>query len=109
MKKDFDIEELLMRFKSEPSARVKRSVLTRFGRVFGGRGLRTDETSFWRRPIPLYLAAANIVIAITLSFFAGQTMPLSERERDVLREPPQETSETVAPEVHWEIAPNDLI
>jgi hypothetical protein len=79
MNRKLDIEDLLMRFRIIPGARVKRAVLAKYaerhGRARGGAG----TINLWKRPVPLYLAAALIVLAAGLSFIGGQKLSRSER------------------------------
>jgi hypothetical protein len=105
MNDDIDIEEVLKRYRSDPGAKVKQAVLSRFTQVFGGARPVKNGVRFWTRPIPLYVAAATIIIAVALSFFAGRRMSPSDRQLG----PSQETYSTAIQEVEWEAAPNDLL
>jgi len=104
MNEDIDIENILKRYRSDPSPKVRRSVLSRFTHTFGSR----EPVSLWKKPIPLYLVAAKIVIAVGISFFAGQRMAQPERQPEALHEPIQENSITTQ-EIKWEVAVNDLL
>lgn len=105
MNDDIDIEEVLKRHRIDPGPQVKRSVLSRFALAFGNTRPEGTAGSFWKRPVPLYVAAAAFIIAVGLSFFAGQRMAPPERQL----EPSQETYSTIThEEVQWEVAPNDL-
>lgn len=109
MKDDFDIEDALRRYRIDPSSRVKRSVLSRFTDTFGARSVAGRPIAFWKRPVPVYLVTAIIIIAAGLSFFAGQKMPQREKEPSVLHERLQETEMTKTQELKWEVAHNDLL
>jgi hypothetical protein len=115
MRNDLDIEDALKKYRHKPGSRVKRSVLTRFAdrtrhRVTPGiRGL-------WRKPVPLYLAAAQIVIALAFGFFVAQILPFSKlgskppQDRPLQVEAGEQSPDTIAAkELTWEIAPNDLL
>ncbi|UCF04013.1 MAG: hypothetical protein JSV33_08635 [bacterium] len=72
MKKDIDIEELLRRQQCGPHPRVKQSVLSRFIEMRSAGRRSAGWMLFWKRPVPLYLAAASVIIAIGLSFLLGR-------------------------------------
>ncbi len=109
MRDDIDIEEGLRRFHGDPGPEVKRSVLARFSRRFGNGGPVRDKTSFWRKPIPLYVATAGVIIAVGLSFLAGQRTASSQRSPEGLRDAVQTENAGSTREVKWEAAPNDLM
>ena len=104
MKRDSDIERLLMRYASDPGPEVKRSVLDRFSRTIATRRSPGHAVGFWKRPIPLYVAAVGVVLALGLSFFAGRwaASPMAP-ERVESNQP------AAAPAVTWEAAVNDLL
>ena len=79
MKRKRDIEDLLMRFRITPGARVKRAVLSRYAERRGGARGAAGTMSAWRRPVPLYFAAALVFLAAGLSFIGGQKLSRSER------------------------------
>ncbi len=105
MNEDIDIEDVLKRYRGAPSSRVKRSVLSRFIHTFGSR----SSVGFWRRPIPLYVATAIVVIAVGLSFFAGRKTFQHELQPTVLYEYVPERDVTTTQELKWEVAHNDLL
>jgi hypothetical protein len=104
MKRDSDIERLLKRYPSDPGPEVKRSVLGRFSRAFAYGRSPGHEVGFWKRPIPLYAAAAAVILALGLSFFAGRwaTAPEMPERVDSIRP-------AAAAAVTWEAAVNDLL
>jgi hypothetical protein len=74
-----DVEDLLVRLRVGPDARVKRAVLSRYAELYGrGRG-EADGLGVWRRPVPLYVAAAIVLLATGLSFVGGLKVSRSER------------------------------
>jgi len=83
MNRKWDVEDLLMQFRIAPSARVKREVLARYaerrGRVRGAAGGAVESVALLRRPVPLYLTAALVVIVAGLSFVGGQKLSPSQR------------------------------
>ena len=108
MNTKLDIENLLKRFRSDPSPRVKRAVLSKYAERCGRTRGTADATRFWRRSVPLYFAATLIVVAAGLSFVGGQS--LSRREGN-----PKDSSITMqdsltdaAPELQWHYAPSDI-
>jgi len=111
MKNDFDIEDALRNYRHEPGPQVKRSVLSRFVR----RNASRAGSGFLRRPVPLYLAAAQIVIALGLGFAVARVLPLSDagtvskQNRPVQAETGREPSDSIAADLTWEIAPNDVL
>ena len=109
MNEDIDIEDVLKRYRSDPSPQVKRSVLSRFAHTFESRNSVSNLISFWKKPIPLYLVAAEIIIAVGLSFFAGQRMSQPQQQVEALHEALQGKSVTTTQEITREIALNDLL
>ena len=104
MKRDNDIERLLKRYPSDPGPEVKRSVLGRFSRAFAIGRPPGHAVGFWKRPIPLYAAAAGVILALGLSFFAGRWAATPEVSERVDSNRP-----AAAPAVTWEAAVNDLL
>ncbi len=70
MKDDF--EEILKKYKNSPGPQVKTAVLGKFIRDAGNRASNRAPFGFWRRPVPLYSAAAILVVLAGLSFYAGR-------------------------------------
>ena len=105
MNENIDIEHVLKRYRGAPSSRVKRSVLSRFIHTFDSR----SSVGFWKRPIPLYVATAIVVIAVGLSFFAGRKMFQQELRPTVLYETVPEGDVITTQELKWEVARNDLL
>jgi hypothetical protein len=79
MNRKLDIEDLLMRFRITPGARVKRAVLSRYAEHYRPARGAAGTMRGWRRPVPLYVAAALVVLAAGLSFIGGQKLSRSER------------------------------
>lgn len=110
MRDDIDIEEALKRFENEPGPEVKRSVMARFSQRFRGRQPAPNAAAFWKKPVPLYAAAAVIVVAVGLSFVAGRKTSGPRFVPAVAPgEPARALNTGVAPEVRWEAAPSDLL
>jgi hypothetical protein len=103
MKRDSDIERLLKRYPSDPGPEVKRSVLDRFSRAFASRRSPGHGVRFWNRRIPLYAAAAGVILALGLSFLAGRWAAGHERPEITDANRPATTTVT------WEPAANDLL
>ena len=79
MNRKRDIEDLLMRFRITPGARVKRAVLSKYAERHGRARGEAGTMSVWRRPVPLYVAAAFVLLAAGVSFIGGQKPSRSER------------------------------
>lgn len=109
MRDDIDIEEALKRFESEPGPEVRRSVLARFSQRSGGRRPASGAAGFWKKPVPLYAAAVCVVVAVGLSFVAGQRTAAIQKPPETLRQPARTLNAGSAPELKWEVAPNDLL
>jgi hypothetical protein len=115
MRNDLDIEDILKKHRHTPDSRVKQSVLARFAARYhhpATQGLR----SLWQKPVPFYLAAAQIIVALGLGFAVARVIPFVDKsstadgDRSVRIEAISPTENTVtAEEPEWEIAPNDLL
>jgi hypothetical protein len=79
MNRKWDIEDLLMHFRIEPGTRVKRAVLSKYMERYRSARVDTGAREMWRRPVPLYVAAALVIIAAGLSFIGGQKLSRSDR------------------------------
>jgi hypothetical protein len=115
MKNDLDIEDVLKKYEHKPDSRVKQTVLARFADRTRTR-LKPDMRGLWCRPVPLYLVAAQLVIAIGLGFFAARFLPVSNIGSEAGRDKPvqieageQSRDAFAAEELTWEVAPNDLL
>jgi hypothetical protein len=109
MKDDMDIEKLLKQYRSDPSPRVKQRVMNRYGRIHGGGRPFARDKRWLTRPVPFYLFAVGILVAIGLSFFAGKmTSPQQNQQSSVMDAQPASIEDELK-EVQWEVAPNDLI
>lgn len=109
MNAKLDIEELLKRFRSEPSPRVKRTVLSRYAGRCGRARRVAGAAELWRKPVPLYFVAALIVVAAGLSFVGGQKLSRVERSAEESSAYMQDTLSGVAPEQQWQFAPRDVL
>jgi hypothetical protein len=116
MNDDMDIEKMLKQYKSDPGPRVKQSVMNRFVGVHrnrfagahGGEAL-SGEGRLWKRPVPLYIFAAGVILAIGLSFFAGRMTSLSQQRRTTSMEALPAAHEDSLQNIEWQVAPNDLL
>ena len=109
MKDDTDIEKTLRGYRAEPGDQVKRSVMSRFKNTYGNRRPETGPVGIWKKPVPLYLYAATIVVVVGLSFFAGQRMSPPGRQIDAANESSQPELTVEVHEIQWESAPNDVL
>ena len=72
-----DIEKQLKGFKHQTDPGLRRTVLDRFERTVPPGGRVRWRGMFWARPVPLYLAAAVLLLAVGLSFMAGRQLTLA--------------------------------
>jgi len=103
-----NIEELLKRFRSDPAPRVKRAVLSKYAERFGRGRTAAGAERLWRRSVPLYVAAALIVVASGLSFVGGQKLSRREGSPKGTSPAAQDTLAGTALEQQWYYAPSDL-
>ncbi len=109
MKKDIDIEDLLKRYRNDPSQRVRRAVMSRFRETYG-RGEEVGRlTMFWRRAVPINLAAVILIIVSGLSFLVGLSIPREKKAGGEPQVPLQQTEITDVQELKWEVAENDIL
>ncbi len=109
MKDDVDIEKTLRGYRSAPGDRVKQSVMSRFKNSYGNRGPGTGPVGTWKKPVPLYLYVATLVVVVGLSFFAGQRSIHPGRQAGITNEPPPEINTVELQDLQWESAPNDVL
>ena len=109
MSNDMDVEETLRRYRTEPAAEVKAAVLARYARKMARRTLARRAGGFWRRPVPLYVVAAAVLIAAGLSFLAAGKGPLHGQPVERPRHETPLGNASLSPELEWEVTPNDLI
>ena len=108
MNAKLNIEELLKRFRSDPSPRVKRAVLSKYAERCGRRRRAADAEQLWRRSVPLYFAATLIVVAAGLSFIGGQKLSRREGSPEDSSIVMQDTLAGTALEQRWNYAPSDV-
>ncbi|MFA4948314.1 MAG: hypothetical protein WC674_07395 [Candidatus Krumholzibacteriia bacterium] len=108
MNTKLDIENLLERFRSDPSPRVKRAVLSKYAERCGRTRGTADATRFWRRSVPLHFAAILIVVAAGLSFVGGQALSRREGSPKDSSITMQDSLTDMALEQQLYYAPNDL-
>jgi hypothetical protein len=108
MNTKLDIENLLKRFRGDPSPRVKRAVLSKYAERCGRTRGTADATRFWRRSVPLYFAATLIVVAAGLSFVGGQTLSRRAGNPEDSSIAMKDSLPDAAPELQWYYAPSDI-
>lgn len=102
-----NIEDVLKMFRHKPAARVKRVVMSAYGESLAGDG--RGSGGFWNRPVPLYAAAAVLVVMVGVSFLAGQRGVPSGPVRTVT-EPAVPAGGAASPAgIEWSTAVNDLL
>lgn len=109
MSKDFDVEDALKKYRGGPGAGVKQSVLARFTRTLGtGRRETGRRVGLWRRPVPLYVVAATIVIAAGLAFVAGQ-LAATGQVPGPPKTPLEAENAATADQLRWEAVADDIL
>ena len=101
MNKKIDTENLLKQYKCSPTDKVKRSVMARYVRTYG----IAARKSFWQRGIPLYQAAAAVILATLISAFAVRNFPAEQTSSQTIIE--EKNASIVIPEIEPFIALND--
>ena len=109
MNDKLNIEDLLKRFRCDPSPVVKRAVMSRYAELCGRGRLATAAQRLWRRPVPLYFALALIVVAAGLSFVGGQQLSRREVSPRDTSTVAQDTTTGASFEPQWKYAPNDIL
>jgi len=109
MRDDYDIEDAMRRYEAQPSARVKQSVLARFGAMRHAGTAHGSAPGFWKQRVPLYAVAAALVIVVGLSFAAGRSMSRAGDHGGSTTGPASEKSLTSSPAAEWVAAENDLL
>ena len=109
MRDDFDVEDVLRRYRTAPSARVKQAVLDHFSQMRGPGTHRRGALGFWTRPIPFYAAAAVLVILVGLSFAAGRSTSRAGDQARPSTSPTGENRLATSAEIQWVPAENDLL
>jgi hypothetical protein len=104
-----DIEEGLKKFRHRPDPRVRRSVMARFRDTVDPTRADKRPTFFWTRPVPLYLAAAVLFLAVGLSFFAGRQFTLANPPTGTFQNSVLDTTFVLPQEMLWEPAQNDIL
>jgi|WetSurMetagenome_2_1015567.scaffolds.fasta_scaffold28788_4 hypothetical protein len=110
MNRKLDIEDMLKRFRKEPDPRVKRAVLARYAERFDREQRATARAErLWRRPVPLYMAAALAIVVAGISFIAGQK---HSRPAHTARSESTAVQDSLANAVinqSWHFAPRDVL
>ncbi len=109
MNRKWDVEDLLMRFRVEPAARVKRAAMARYSERYGRERRPTGAAGMWRRPVPVYLMAALVLLSSALSFVGGRSL---SREREIPKgasAAAQDSLAEAALERSWQAAPRDVL
>jgi hypothetical protein len=92
-----DIEEQLKQFRHDPGAQTKERVMSSYRRA------HAVGAPFWRRPVPLYAAAAFVVVMVGVSFAAGRRVSATAGAGEVSPSVP------VSIDVEWSRAECDLL
>lgn len=109
MRDDYDIEDVLRSHSSGPSARVKRTVLTAFKDNFKSKGYRYSTVGFWRKPIPLYIVAASLVVLMGISYFAGKRAIRRDGRPVASKELNRREDIIEAKDITWRVTRRDLL
>ena len=109
MNRHDDIEETLKNFRHDPAPDVKRSVMSAYERSIRGRSGGPGAVPFWRRPIPLYLAAGALAVMIAVSFVAGRQTSSHEAATALSHPSEGAASRSEDTELEWAVAERDLL
>ena len=109
MRDDHDIEKGLKGFEHQPHKRVKKTVMSAFRREFATTGAQGSPVRFWRRPVPLYVAAAFVVVMMGVSYFAGQRSLASSSQPMAPEHLIQGNDVAPEGEITWTVAKRDLL
>ncbi len=109
MRDDFDIEDVLKKYQSGPSSRVKKSVLTGFNHSFKGKGSHRDAVGFWKKPVPFYSVAVSLIVMVGMSFIAGQRTYRLYNQLEASHTISQEQDSTEVQDIPWTITQRDLL
>lgn len=83
-------------------------LLAEFQRTRQNESPRHSAGGFWKRPVPLYVAAAAILILVGLSFAAGRSTSRPQSNAGS-EEPRQGPMTTTSVDIKWVAAENDLL
>lgn len=109
MKGKIDIERLLMRVRIEIDPRVRRAVLSRYSRRYGDAHGSTRTIRFWRRPVPLYLAASFVLAVAGISFIGGRKSPRTEQAAQLPAAASRDSVAVAAYEQQWRFTQRDAL
>lgn len=108
-----DIEESLKSFHHQPGGRVKRSVMSAYARAASARVEGGHSRGFWIRPVPLYAAAAVLVLMVAVAFAAGRyTSPAASpavTPAATAVSPASADGAVTSHDIEWSTATNDLL
>lgn len=109
MNRDFDIEDILKRYDCEPGENTKRSVLDRFRQTHPVDAPGRDSRGFWRKPVPVYVAAAALMVLAGFAFLAGRQSARSEAPPGLSGKATDERAVVTPEAIEWVAAENDLL
>jgi hypothetical protein len=109
MNDEFDIEKTLGKFRADPGADVKASVMSRFNEATTSGERDIPKAGFWRKKIPLYAVVASLFVFMVLSFYAGKITSRPEAKGIVNEEANQADEIISADDIKWTVAERDLL
>lgn len=99
-----DIEEALREFEHDPAAGVKDAVMAAYGEAYRA----PARTELWKRPVPLYAAAAVVIFLAGMSFVAGRHVAPADRAGVAPTAEPADGSVT-SQVIEWRPATSDVL
>ena len=109
MSKEIDIEGLLKRAPIGSDPRVKRAVLSRYAQRYGKARGSAGMNPFWRKPVPLYLATALVLVIAALSFLGGRRFPRPEHAAESRATAAQDSPAGAGYEQLWHFTQRDAL
>ncbi len=104
-----DIEETLRKFRHDSYARAKQSVMSAYDASFAGSDGTRGAVAFWKRPIPLYIAAMMAVLMVAGAFLAGRRTSIQDISPVTSQQPAPADGAVTSADIEWSAAENDLL
>ena len=101
-----DIEEQLEGFRHRPGGRVKKAVMDAYA---DGDAPVRGTGGFWRRPVPLYAAAAVAIVMVGLSFLAGVQARRPAAPATAVQPADSVDGVVTTQDIEWSVAERDLL
>lgn len=102
-----DVEQQLRTFRHHPHERTKRAVMSAYEKSRGAG--TTRRRAFWRRPVPLYAAAAVALVLVGVSFIVGRQVAAPGARRAATIESVPADGVATSQDIEWSVADRDLL